>query len=102
MRNKKSALLSSAFFSVRLFSALLSPLKVSTEGTSDEGDKNPINLNSMPLNHATSFMQKTFNFQGTVDPTVNNNSTPQQGLNTLHSTGSATAGEEDEVPQKVS
>ena len=55
----------------------------------------------MPLNHATSLMQKKFNFQGTVDPTVNNNSTPQQGLNKLHTTGSATAGKEDEMPQEV-
>lgn len=56
----------------------------------------------MPLNQAISLMQKTFNFQGTVEPTVSNNSTPQQDLNTVHSTGSATAGEEDEMPQEVS
>lgn len=31
---------------------------------------------SMPLNQATTLLQKAFNFQGLVDPTENNNSTP--------------------------
>ena len=47
-------------------------------------------------------MQKAFNFQGTVDPTVNNNSTPQPDLNTVDTTGSATTGEKNEMLQKVS
>ena len=68
----------------------------STEGTSDAGDNNPINLNSMSLNKAIALMQKAFNVQGTADPTVNNNSTPQPDLNTVDTTGNA-ATEEDEM-----
>ena len=72
----------------------------STEGTSDSGDNNPINLNSMSLNKATALMQKAFNFQGTADPTMNNNSTPQPDLKAMDTTGSA-AREEDEMLQEV-
>ena len=66
------------------------------------GDNNLINLNSMSLNQAIALIQKSFNFQGTVDPTVNNNSAPQPDLNPVYNTGHATVGEEDERLQEVS
>ena len=72
------------------------------EGTSDGGDNNSINLNSMSLNKAITLMQKAFNSQSSVDPTVNNNSAPQQDLNTMDTTRSATAEEEDEMLQEFS
>ena len=61
-----------------------------TEETSDGGDNNTINLNQ-----AITLIQKVFNFQGIVDPTVNNNSTPQPDLNTVDANGGATVGEKD-------
>ena len=54
------------------------------------GDNNTINLNQ-----AITLIQKVFNFQGIVDPTVNNNSTPQPDLNTVDVNGGATVGEKD-------
>ena len=45
----------------------------------------------MSLNQAIALMQKAFKFQGTVNPTVNNNSTPQSDLSTVDTTRSATA-----------
>ena len=74
----------------------------STVGTSDAGDNNPINLNSMSLTQGIALMQKAFNFQVTVDPSVNNNSTPQPDLNTVDTTGRATAGEKDKMLPEVS
>ena len=54
-----------------------------TIGRSSQGCWSKL-YNSMPLNQATTLMQKAFNFQGLVDPTVNNNSTPQLD-STVHS-----------------
>ena len=48
----------------------------------------------MSLNQALAFLKKTLNFQGTVDLSLNNP--------TVDATGSATAGEKDEILQEVS
>ena len=77
-------------------------LTLHRDGTYGGGDNNPINLNSMSLNQAIALMQKTFNFQGTIGPTVNKDSIPKLDVNTVDTIGSATAGEEDKMLQNVS
>ena len=77
-------------------------LTLHRDGTSGGGDNNPINLNSMSLNQAIALMQKTFNFQGTIGPTVNKDSIPQLDVITVETIGSATAGEEDKMLQNIS